>query len=201
MLLLGFGADSIKTESSHWLIMGKTMSHTNAFRFYPIFVKLAVSNFCQIGPLSLEVRCPWTSKVFSHRLIMGKWCLQVSMFIFDRIFVKLAGNQDIKSLTSLNSGRIGSVTSELHALEHQKNSLYIYTFQTWIALRPVGQSWSKFICGISAALGFGADWIKTVVFISTKSSHCLIMGKMMSPPFLSHFWSDLCQTCKYPRQA
>ena len=35
----------------------------------------------------------------------------------------------IKSLTSSNSGRIGSDTLELHALEHQKNSLYNYTFK------------------------------------------------------------------------
>ena len=33
--------------------------------------------------------------------------------------------------------------------------------------------------------------------MATKSSHGLIMGEMVSPPFLIHF----CQTCRYPRQA
>ena len=53
---------------------------------------------------------------------MVKWCLQASLFIFYRIFLKRAGNQDrVKSQTSSSSGRIRSVTSELHALEGELN--------------------------------------------------------------------------------
>ena len=53
-------------------------------------------------------------------------CAENLKFIFDRIFVKLAGYQDgIKSREVQNSGRIGSVTLEVRALERRKNSIYI----------------------------------------------------------------------------
>ena len=37
--------------------------------------------------------------------------------------------------------------------------------------------------GEEAALGFGVDWITTVLFMATKSSHWLIMRKMVSQSF------------------
>ena len=51
--------------------------------------------------------------------------------------------------------------------------------------------------GGKAALDFGADRIKTVVTMATESSHGHIMGKTVSQCFLSHLYSDLCQTCRY----
>ena len=72
-------------------------------------------------------------------------------FIFDWIFFKLSGNRTgIKSV--FNSGRIGSVTLELHALEHQKKSLYTYTFKheyLYDQLASLGQT----LC--VASLGWG----------------------------------------------
>ena len=59
---------------------------------------------------------------------MGKRFIQASTFIFERIFVNLSGNQDRnKAPTSSNTGRIGSVTLELRALESQTNLLSTYS--------------------------------------------------------------------------
>ena len=59
-------------------------------------------------------------------------------------------------------------------------------FQTWISLKPFGQSRSDIICSIT---GVG-ERLKTLVSMATESPHWLIMGKMVSPPFLGCFWSD-----------
>ena len=40
--------------------------------------------------------------------------------------------------------------------------------------------------GGKAALSFGADWIQTVVTMATESSHWHVVGKAVSPHFLSH---------------
>ena len=74
-------------------------------------------------------------------------------------------------------------------------------FWTWISLRPVGQSWSNFMCSITGVgetlhKVLGAYWIKTLVFMATESAHWLIKGKTMSPSFLCCFWSNLFQTCR-----
>ena len=37
-------------------------------------------------------------------------------------------------------------------------------------------------------ISFGTDWIKTLVSMATENAHWLIMGKMMSPPFLCCFF-------------
>ena len=37
---------------------------------------------------------------------------------------------------------------------------------------------------------FGTDWIKTLVYMATESAHRLIMGKMISSPFLCCFLLD-----------
>ena len=62
---------------------------------------------------------------------MGKWCLQASMFIFYQIFVKLAGNQDrhkISNKLEFWLDWIGSVTSELCALEGELNFQLTYMY-------------------------------------------------------------------------
>ena len=50
--------------------------------------------------------------------------------------------------------------------------------------------------GGKAALGFGADQIRTVVSMLTDSSHSVIMGKRASSRFLGCFWSDPLYTCR-----
>ena len=47
-----------------------------------------------------------------------------------------------------------------------------------------------------AAIGFGLDRIRTVVFMATESSHRVIMEKTMSPLFLGCFSSDPFHTCR-----
>ena len=130
-----FGKDWIKTlvsmatESFCWLIMGKTMSPPFLCCFWSDLFKLAGNEdrhnlgCVQISARSeYSLRCPWASEKISHRLIMGKWCPQASSFIFDRIFVKLAGYQDRHKMSDkFDSSRIGSVTSELYALEGELN--------------------------------------------------------------------------------
>ena len=47
-----------------------------------------------------------------------------------------------------------------------------------------------------AALGFGPDRIRTLVFMATESSHRVIMVKTVSPLFLCCFSSDPFHTCR-----
>ena len=47
-----------------------------------------------------------------------------------------------------------------------------------------------------AALGFGLDWIRTLVSMETESSHRVIMVKTVSPLFLCCFSSDPLHTCR-----
>ena len=86
------------------------------------------------------VSCPWASKKFpiTYKRVSPA-------FIFDRIIIKVAGNQDRhKAWMSLILGRIRLLTLALLALEWRK-----FYFRTWISLRPVGQSWSNFMCRIT----------------------------------------------------
>ena len=50
--------------------------------------------------------------------------------------------------------------------------------------------------GGKAALGFGADQIRTLVSMATDSSHRVIMGKRASSRFLGCFCSDPFYTCR-----
>ena len=50
--------------------------------------------------------------------------------------------------------------------------------------------------GGKAALGFGADQIRTLVSMATDSSRRVIMGKRASSRFLDCFWSDPFYTCR-----
>ena len=76
---------------------------------------------------------------------MGKWCLHASLFIFDRIIIKVAGNEDKhKSLVEFDFGlnqttHFGVTCPWVTKIPH---------FWTWISLKPVGQSWSNFMCSI-----------------------------------------------------
>ena len=76
---------------------------------------------------------------------MGKWCLHASSFIFDRIIFKVAGNQNRrKSSVEFNFGpnqttQYGVTCSWVTKISH---------FWTSITLKPVGQSWSNFMCSI-----------------------------------------------------
>ena len=77
---------------------------------------------------------------------MGKCCLHASSFIFDRIIIKVAGNQDRhKSWHEFDVGpdqttHFGVTCPWMTKILH---------FWTSISLRPVGQSWSNFICSIN----------------------------------------------------
>ena len=76
---------------------------------------------------------------------MGKWCLHASVFIFNRIIIKVAVNQDRhKSLVKFDFGpnrtsHFGVTCPWVTKISH---------FWTWISLKPVGQSWSNFMCSI-----------------------------------------------------
>ena len=76
---------------------------------------------------------------------MGKWCLHAGLFIFDRIIIKVAGNQDRhKSSVEFDFGpnqttHFGVTCPWVTEIPH---------FWTWISLKPVGQSWSNFMCSI-----------------------------------------------------
>ena len=101
-------------------------------------------NFGQIGLLTRELAALERLKI-SHSLIMGKWCLHASLFIFDRIIIKVAGNQDRhKSSVKFDYGpnqttHFGVICPWVTKISH---------FRTWISLKPVGQSWSNFMCSI-----------------------------------------------------
>ena len=124
---------------------------------------------------------------------MGICCLHASLFIFDRIIIKVAGNQDRhKILVEFDFGP----NQTTHFLVTCSWVMKISHFWTWISLKPVGQSWSNFMCSITGVgerlhKVLGADWIKSLVSMATESLHWLIMGKMMFPLFLGCFYPIL----------
>ena len=145
---------------------------------------------------------------------MGKWCLHASSFIFYRIIIIVAGNSYMhKSSAKFDFG----LNQTTHFGVTCPWVTKILHFWTWISLKPVGQSSSHFMYSIIGVreklhkvLGqsgfhgnrnpqltcFGAVWIQTLVSMATEIPHWLIIGKMMSPPFLGCFWSDLFYTCR-----
>ena len=102
-------------------------------------------NFGQIRPLTTELAALECLKKISHRLIMGKCCLHADSFIFDQIIIKVAGNQDRhKSSVEFEFGpnqttHFGVACPWVMKISH---------IWTWISLKPVGQSWSNFMCSI-----------------------------------------------------
>ena len=102
-------------------------------------------NFGQIGPLTTELAALERLKI-SHRLIMGKCWLHACSFIFDRIIIKVASSQDRHKSSIVfdfgpnQSTHFGVTCPWVTKITH---------FWTWISLKPVGQSWSNFICSIN----------------------------------------------------
>ena len=77
---------------------------------------------------------------------MGKCCLHASLFFFDRIIIKVAGNQDRhKSSNKFDFGPDQTTNFGVTCPWMTK----ILHFRIWISLRPVGQSWSNFMCSIT----------------------------------------------------
>ena len=143
------------------------------------------------------VSCPWASKKFPIRLTMGECCLHASLFVFDRIFIKVAGNQDrYKNSVEFDFGQDQTTHFGVTCPWVGK----ILHFQTWISLRPVGQSWSNFMYSITGGgerLHYDLRQIGSkLVSMATENPHWLIMGKMVSSPFLGCFWSDQSYTCR-----
>ena len=93
---------------------------------------------------------------------MGKWCLHDSSFIFDQVIIKVAGNWDRhKSSVEFNYGpnhitHFGVTCPCVMKISH---------FWTWISLKPVGQSWSNFMCSI---IGVGERLHKVLGQIGSK---------------------------------
>ena len=83
---------------------------------------------------------------------MGKWCLYANLFIFDWIIIKVASNQDRrKSSVEFNFGpnqtsHFGVTCPWVTKISH---------FWTLISLKPVGESWSNFLCVASLRWGKG----------------------------------------------
>ena len=76
---------------------------------------------------------------------MGKLCLHSSSFFFDRIIIKVADNQDRhKSSVKFNYG----LNQTSHFWVACPLVMKISYFWTWISLKPVGQSWSNFMCSV-----------------------------------------------------
>ena len=73
-------------------------------------------------------------------------------------------------------------------------------FWLWISLKQAGQSWSNFMCNIVGVgerlLRFWGRLDQNSSFHGSRSPHWLVMGKIMSPPFLGWFWSDPSNTCR-----
>ena len=121
---------------------------------------------------------------------MGKWCLHASSFIVDRTVIKVAGNQDRhKSSVKFDFGLNQTTQFGLSCPWMTK----ISHFWTWISLKPVGQSWSNFMCSI-IWVGERLHMVLGLVSMATESPHWLIMGKMMSAFswlfLIRSFWKD-----------
>ena len=102
------------------------------------------SNFGQFGRLTTELAALERLKNFPYT--MGKWCHHASSFIFNRIVITVAGNQDRhKSTDEFDFGPDQTTNFGVTCPWMMK----ILHFRTWISLRPVGQSWSNFMCSIT----------------------------------------------------
>ena len=78
---------------------------------------------------------------------MGKWCLHTSSYFWS-VIIKVAGNQDRhKSSVEFHFGPNQTTHFEVTCPWMMKFS----HFWTWISLKPVGQSWSNFMCSITGA--------------------------------------------------
>ena len=116
---------------------------------------------------------------------MGKCCLHAISFIFIKSSSKLLVTRTgLIAQTSLISGQIKLLTSELLALECRK--FYTFEFEyLWGQLANLDQ----ILC--VASLGVGKGWIMLWSRLAQNSGvhgnrkrHWLIMGKLVSPAFL-----------------
>ena len=113
----------------------------------------------------------------------------VARSFFDRIVIKVAGNQDRhKSSDEFDFGPDQTTHFRVACPWMTK----ILPFRTWRSLKPDGQSWSNFMCSIT---GSGERLHNVLRQIGSKlwcpwqqkSPLWLIMGKIVSPPFLGCF--------------
>ena len=128
---------------------------------------------------------------------MGKWCLHASSFIFDRIIIKVAGNQDRhKSSVEFDFGpnqttHFGVTCPWVTKLSH---------FGSWISLKPIGQSWSNFMCsiiGVEEMLHLVLGQIGSKLWFPWQLKPPLSYNgeKRCLHPFSVVFWSDPFYTC------
>ena len=123
---------------------------------------------------------------------MGKWCLHASLFIFYRIIIKVAGNQDRhKSLVEFDFGpnqttHFGVTCPWVTKISH---------FLTWISLKPVGQSWSNFMCSI---IGVGERLHKVLVQIGSSGERSLPFGLLVHYPISNcQIYAKKCLCARY----
>ena len=118
---------------------------------------------------------------------MGKCCLHASLIIFDQIIIKVAGNQDRhKSSVEFDFGpnqttHFGVTCPWVTKMSH---------FWTWISLKPVGQSWSNFICSIIRVVERLLKVSGQIDFGTLDSGeHCCPLGYLFVFVFISsHRW-------------
>ena len=144
-----------------------------------------------------QVSYPWASKKFPIDLQWENGVSMLAQSILIESSSKLLVNQDRHNSTAEfdfgpnQTTHFGITWPWVMRLSH---------FWTWISLKPVGQSWSNFMCSI---IGVGESLHKVLgqigsklVSMATENPHWLIMGKMMYPSFLGCFWSDPFYTCR-----
>ena len=140
------------------------------------------SNFRLIGPLTAELaalerlkKSPyaynWKNDVstFSWLFLIGSFSYLQVMITYMREWMSLKFGQIQPSNINI-SATSGPMASKFYLKHH------------WV--------------GGKAALGFGLDWIRTLVSMATESSHRVIMEKTVSPLFLGCFSSDPFHTCR-----
>ena len=89
------------------------------------------SNFCQIGPLTMEL---YTLER-SHWLWMVKMCLHLFSVAMNSDFIKLTGNEARhKILDRFEFGRIWPVILELPALQRWKKMYPAFLSHLWLGL-------------------------------------------------------------------
>ena len=160
-MTLSLGADWIKTLGP------LTYNCKNGVSTFP---KSFLSDLCQtyrypeqaqnlgqvriliVSDCSHRSQAPLSTKINYHRLIIGRWGRNASTFIIDWIVVKLAGDHDMHNILDEFEFRL-DLTCHVGVTcpWAPKIPMYLH-FQTWIYLRPVGQSWSNFICSINGVV-------------------------------------------------
>ena len=139
------------------------------------------------------VSCPWASKTFPIDLLWENGVSVLACSFFDWIIIKVAGNQDRhKSSVKFDFGpnqttHFGVTCPWVTKISH---------FRTWISLKPVGQSWSNFMCSI---IGVGerlhkvsgqidlAHW--TQVSDRCPLGYLFFFSAKISSPFVIAIWA------------